>query len=182
MSEKKPSLAEVLKNARGREIKLGADLGSGFFFCGSCELLKKREEDYDRELRTAAKNAAATAKKSRDFAVENPPSLSSFILAELLHDNPNPTVESYTKSLTIWMKECVKRGETYKAAKERYDNYESLMSREVVRCTESDPAVDENKLIVIVRGYERGKYWLYDEAKGAPLGLMGDIDEEEAEE
>lgn len=111
----------------------------------------------------------------------NPPSLSSYVLAELLSDKPNPTVNGYKKDLTNWMKDCAKKGETYKAAKERSDNFEILMTREVVRCTDSDPAVDENKLIIIVRGWERGKYWLYDEAKSEPFGLMGETEEDEEE-
>lgn len=182
MSEKKNQiLGDAIKAYGGRTIKLGADCGSGFFYVGSVELLNENAEEYDQQLKAAARNSAAVHKKSRDSMASNPPTLTSYVMEELHEDKPMPSFHDYMKSVAAWMKACVKKEEAYRAAIDRAENFQCLMKREVIRIQEADKIADEGVLIIVVRGGERGKYWISGEANGEPFGLMGDTEEDEEE-
>lgn len=181
MSIENKTLPEVLTKCKDRKIKIGAVGGNSFFFCGPCELFIERADDYDKDLKAAANNAAISARKLFEGLLKKPPTLSSYVSEEIRDGEGKPTFDGYIKAVSAWMMACVRKRELYQTAMDRADNFQEVMKRQVVSIKEADKAVDEGYLIIIIRGFERGKFWMSEEVKDDPFGLVGDTEEDDEE-
>jgi len=173
------NIYDFLSNeCKTKYIKVGAADGSAFFYCGTKELFLLNLTVYQAELKRAALYRRNAFKKAFEALVNNPPSLSKYILSECVYDKPKPSYDAYIASVKAWMRSCVDAKAVATAAKEYYDNYKDLMQRDIVE--HSISSVDEDTTRIIIPGNELGVYWMMEESWGKmPFALRSKTEDDD---
>lgn len=117
-------------------IKLGAEDGSGFFYCGTIRDLMNKLEDYNEILYN---------RYERICQMQN-----GYI------------PDGVTKEM--WQNELERRQRRLEWLQDAHLHYIHLGDREVLRDYNAT-GYDEGAIIVIVEGYENGAYWTLDEVR-----------------
>lgn len=167
-------LYEFLKEYDG-EIKIGADGGSSFYYCGTTADLMENMLTYEGLLHKYAEDRVKAAKKNlADVARKNPTPLDYII------KYPDGDAEGFLHFVNMWLKEYKIKTKTLKDAQERLKNYKTMLMREVMAVRDAT-AYDTGK-IVILDGYETGAYWTQDEVTDSRMKFKADTEVEDEKE
>lgn len=154
-------------------IKVGAKNGSGWFYVGTVEELKRYMDVYNDTVYNRWKYIVKNATERLERAVDNTPTWAMYIrgTAKTMGiDTADFSFESYLKSCRRYESKLMKM-RTLKQKYERIrDSYIHLEKREVVSCEKSDPVVDAT-FNIIIDGSETGVVWTSDEIKERGLQL-----------
>ena len=170
-------LTKVLSNTKYKNVKIGAENGSGFFYAGSVDNYLKNTDRVDRACHLAAKQSVSRRKARIETLCKNCPTAETYIRKSLSrNDAENMTAENYLKFLDKYFNTVRNVTKEMQKAEELLAHWEPLAQRRIVRKEES--TVDEDCLIVIINGYEQGSYWMLEEApKGEEVCFELDTDE-----
>lgn len=153
---------EELTKSRIGCVKLGANHGSGFVFCG--DLSEKAVKRADKELVDGYKESKERFRKSILFLTSQPLDYEHFEreCKKLGESNPYRDFHEWREAK---LKEIDRRQKVVKALRAKIKNYKSIMTREVL---EKYPSIDErNTTIVLFEGSELGSYWTINECNEA---------------
>ena len=173
-------LKKVLSNTEHKNVKIGAENGSGFFYAGSIVNYLDNIERVDKACHLAAKQNVSRHKDRIDRMCRNCPTPEAFARRCLARDEQEKmTSENYSQFLDAYYKKLCSVSEETQKAEDILNNWKVLAQRKVVRC--DDSIADEDCLVVIIEGYELGRYWTLDEVpKGEEVCFSLDEDEQNA--
>lgn len=185
-------LIEVLSKTKHKYVKLGAENGNGFFYAGKVNTLLKDTYKVDKVCHLAAKKAVTKYTNQLDRLCRYYPAPGEYAMT-LIKNNAADEIsaEHYLKFLDKHFNKIKSTSAALGTAKDMLEHYKCLESRKVIRCEEANDTVDEDCLVIIVEGYERGKYWMLNEAEpGKEIGfdisedseLCDEVEEPEAAE
>lgn len=168
-----------------KPLKVGASDGSGFFYCGTVGDFVEDMEDYSDLLRKHAQANVQAANRRLNQRLNNPPTIERFCREELRSDKPNLSFENFTFYVNHYFSAIKNLKSAADTQVFNYDAFKPLGKREVVDIREASYAADPGVTILIIEGYEIGKYWTVDEVKGkthiAFIENSGDEDDTAAE-
>lgn len=168
-----------------KPLKVGSSDGSGFFYCGTVGNFVEDMEDHSDLLRKHALASVQAANRRLNQRLSNPPTIDRFCREELRSDKPNLTFENYRFYVDHYFAAIKGFKSAADTQEEHYEAFKPLSKREVVEIREASDAADPGVTILIIDGYELGKYWTVGEAKGksyiAFMKDSGDDDDAAAE-
>lgn len=152
---------ELTKSRIGR-VKLGANHGSGFVFCG--DLSENAVKRADKELVDGYKESKERFRKSILFLKSQPLDYEHFEKECKKLGEANP-YRDFHEWRDAKLKEIDRRQKVVKAIRAKIRTYESILTRDVV---ETYPSISEpNTTIVLFEGSELGSYWTIGECSEA---------------
>lgn len=156
MAQKSKNLVDVLSELDGdRIVKIGAKGGTSFFYCGDVETFLENIEEYSNDCYTIAK-------RMRDRA---------WIHLEPYLEKPS---KATNQNYSMWLEELSKRARAAYITNLRFSEFKPLVNRDILESfVASKAADDERPLVFTIEGYERGKYWTIDDAKGKDKFAIG---------
>lgn len=145
-------------------IKLGANNGSGFVFCGDVSNIDVEQLDHIviDHLCKAKKNAQIRVKRLKHKPID-------YIDYEqyCARKRLRPSESGYKLWLQNHTKEIKAARKSVRACNERLRNYSTIKDRPIVEVYES--FTEENTKIVIFDGHERGFAWTTEEFEKADI-------------
>ena len=165
-------LKEVLAEFdESTSLKIGAT--ESYFYMGTVGEYLKKETEISEELRMCHWRILTACRKRKEDLFKRDTSPTSY--ARKLREEY--TVNAYLD----WVGTFLKAVETERRKERKYEenlnSYKPLYERDVIIYRKQDPAVDENCVICIVEGEEKGAWWYLSEGKGVKLKNGGDDDE-----
>ena len=159
-------LLQLLKSTKHKSVKIGAENGTGFFYVGSVDNFITNIERVDAACHMAADHRVRNCKTRMERLLKNCPTPGMFSARLLAKGRVNEiTAEGYNSLLNEYFGKVRSLDEETKRAEELLEHYTTIELRTVVTCFEADPDVDEDCLVIIIEGWELGKYWMLEEAK-----------------
>ena len=163
-------------------IKVGAKYGNNYFYCGTVGDLEKNLEKLSEEKHKEFVAARERTKGELEASVRNFPKIRSRVLIgnipltkwiESVKACALEYDEYRTKATLDFLMDCGKWAEKVRDGRNALNNSEKrlegfmpLGSRGVMDAFFSSPVADDAcPLVLIISGYEAGKYWTVDEAK-----------------
>lgn len=166
-----------------KRIKIGAENGTSFFYCGTIEDLLFKIDDYSLICRQNARKEVAEANNRLSRLINNPPTIERFVKRELRKPIPAVSIENYNLYVEMYLKIINRTLNSIDTKKFRLSTFEPLDKREVIEVREADPAVDEDVIILIVSGYEVGSYWTTDECdENTNISFQNDYIDQDTED
>lgn len=171
------------KQERETKIKIGADNGSSWFYVGTVGDFLDNEETYEEKDISYFDNRVNSASDNLDIALNADTSYSGYAKQQYRQwknksTRPNFTVQGYNTFLEYTAKQMTIKFQSF--VKERTIRAERLpiMSREIVETRKADRVADPGVLNILITGYEKGAFWVTEEADG-PTVKFGSNDVEE---
>ncbi len=165
-------------------LKIGANNGNGYFYCGTISDWVQNCDEYSEKLKEVALRRCNRSRNTCNNAIRN-----------LLRDikeyyelTGKSLPDDYIDSLDIYILNIAKMVNTKNNSKNRFNNYIPVKEREVINYFEADLAVEYPEcLVILVKGTESGKFWDITEggdnhvginiaADNSSIGMMGLID------
>ena len=125
-------------------IKLGAEEGSGFFYCGTIRDLMNKLEDYN------------------DILYNHEEHLINRCYERICQMQNGYIPDGVSKEM--WQNELERRQRRLEWLQDAHLHYIHLGDREVIQDYNAT-GFDEGSIIVIIEGYENGAYWTLDEVR-----------------
>jgi len=173
-------LMKILKDTTCKNVKVGAKDGSGFFYAGTVNNFIENFDMIDKACKKEAKDTANRRKEELDKLCSSAPTPEMWARKCVARDNLDDlNCARYEQNLGRHFHKIAHAAEAAKLAKDRNKYYAKLGSRNVIDCYASN--MDEDCVIIIVEGYEVGKYWTLDEAPEGQA-VCFDISEPENDE
>lgn len=155
-----------------REIKIGAENGSSYFYAGTVADIIENGPLYSRKLLNYAKLLSTNASADLEQTLRNPPTLQRYALIQIKAQSPDYTYDGFKAMASIWLKTVRKRIENKTRRERQYREYVDLFSRTVHKSFDADAIAGEDATVIIVEGFEYGQYWTTGDANGhCSLGL-----------
>ena len=156
MAKKTKKLVDILSMLDGtRIVKIGAKGGTSFFYCGDVETFLENIEEYSNDC-------YKTAKRTRDRA---------WLRLEPYLQKPS---EVTNQNYSMWLEELDKRSHVAHVTNFRFNEFKPLDERDILDSFIANETADKQRpLVIIVEGYERGKYWTLDAAEGKDKFAIG---------
>lgn len=174
MAESKTtSLADLLATLPAdRRLKLGAHNGSSFFYVGTVADVRENMDIYSRKLRNYARMQLINAQADLEQKLRNPPTLQRYAMAQVKTEKPDWTIDGFHAQAAGWLRDVKKRTANLNMADRQYRAFVDLPIREVLSHFDADPLVDTDTTVIIVEGFEKGRYWTASESNGrCSLGI-----------
>lgn len=172
-----------------RRLKLGAHNGSSFFYVGTVADVRENMDLYSRKLRNYAKMQLINAKADLEQKLRNPPTLQRYAMAQVKTEKPDWTIDGFHAQAAGWLRDVKRLAGNLDKADRQYKAFADLPIREVLSHFDADPLVDTDTTVIIVEGFEKGRYWTASESNGrCSIGLsmydqaFDDQEEEKKEE
>ncbi len=166
---RKESFEEVLMEMpKDYKIKIGSVGGNGFFYMGTNTDMLRQMKTYDRKAKDHIRKTHTGALNTYLVVRDNLPNFEKFKAYQKRKNLSAVSNLDYTKYRNAWMK---KLDRTYKRkleTEEHLKNYVELPKRQIIDQFEAINGIDEDTMVIILDGYEIGKYWSFDEAKSLP--------------
>lgn len=192
MAESKTtSLADLLATLPAdRRLKLGAHNGSSFFYVGTVADVRENMDLYSRKLRNYARMQLINAQADLEQKLRNPPTLQRYAMAQVKTEKPDWTIDGFKAQAAGWLRDVKRMTANLNKSDRQYDAFADLPIREVLSHFDADPQVETDTTVIIVDGFEKGRYWMGSESGGrCSIGLSmydnafeGDQKEEKKEE
>jgi len=144
-------------------LKIGTEKGSGFFFVGTAKEYMDMRSRIDKAVKKKAEGDVY-AKAMRLLWAISDKRLKREVEDYVLFEKKLP---AKLKERLAFKKRAVK---AYENALMIKASSKGISKREILEEYDSDPVMDKAK-ILIVEGYESGKYWDKTERSDSPLGL-----------
>ena len=181
-------LVEILNATKHKYVKIGAGTGNGFFYVGSVDNFQKNLNRITKACKKAAQHEIDQKKARFEKLCAEYPTIEDFAKEYGLSDKKDElTAENYISLLDRHFARIRKASESWALSQDNFSKFKPMTRREVIRY--DDSFVDEDCLIVIVEGYELGKYWMTSEAStDMEVGFSTDMevgfstDEDETED
>lgn len=172
-------LVEILNATKHKYVKIGAESGNGFFYVGSVDNFQKNLNRITKACKKAAQHEIDQKKARFERLCAEYPTIEDFAKEYGLSDKKDKlTAENYISLLDRHFARIRKASELWALSQDNFSKFKPMTRREVIRY--DDSFVDEDCLIVIVEGYEFGKYWMTSEAASdMDVGFSTDEDEDE---
>lgn len=152
--------------AAEQRVKIGADGGSCFFYCGTAgEFLSNIEKfSHDCYMDAVLKNRESLA-AMRD-TIRKAPTLESWALNEVNEKKPVLTSEQYLGAVDAWLRGVQAKSTTWHNMADKLEKFQPISERDVVYVSDCDPVADEAGIkILVMTGFENGEYWTFHEAQ-----------------
>ena len=163
------NILEALKDHDdGMKVKIGSEDGDSFWYVGKVKDVKDGADIINAAMRQHAYTALKKAEKNLREYLYSFPTPRSYAKRELEKQDPMPTPKGYEEALQEYFVWAVKKQETVRRRQADYNGFKGLLEREVISCEECDPVADDNCILVIIEGRERGAVWTTDEVKELP--------------
>lgn len=148
-----------------KKIKIGANNGSGFFYCGTAGDFVENAAAYDvivnRETMRKYNRALHEYKR---YMSGDPGSLAAYLkYADRVGEDFS--LDGYTDFLQAYFKACEVRKMLLARRTAEKDSYKDLTARHLADTFEADELADPGVTVILTEGYEEGKYWMHHEAK-----------------
>ena len=171
------TLREMLESMDpAHQIKIGAESGSSFFYCGTAGEFLAEMETFDEAIKAETKNAAERAKRefiryaTEGFVckVQIPRKMSKeekeMEFSEWTRSRVDAAVQSIRKEYISWLATTGTKESAAIDAERLSREGRSLGSREVLDSFIADPIVEPIPTMVIsIYGWEYGRYWMMEE-------------------
>lgn len=165
------------KYSPDKRLKVGAEEGSSFFYAGTVGDFLDHMENYSYLLERYAQNVVDNAVRVRDQKINNPLTIDRFIKQQMRQLDPAISLDDYKTYLARYFDGVARAINAVNKAKEAQEGFKYLHQRKVIKIFESDPVADYDTTIMIIEGYEKGKYWTISEADGNyPVALANNVD------
>ena len=146
-------------------LKIGAKDGNGYFYFGTVSDWRENQKEYSDILKA---NHIVRRDKARETCEE---AIQEFCFDVAKHYHNGSISKVYMKSIEGAFSRISKLVNTKTNAERRVDIFIPLNERIVVEYWEADIAVDEDCLVILVKGTEAGKFWDGSEMEGTHIGL-----------
>lgn len=171
------TLLDIVNEMKDKQlIEIGSENGSGFFYIGTVEDLKKNIDEYDKMVKDYANTRIENANSRLTSSINNPPTISEYMetiaTAYRQGKDPDLSYEGYEKYLKKYFSSLVSKKKTLDDRFDYYEQLKPLFERKVV--DERRSIVDKGAVNVIVEGDEKGRFWDKSEVKSSPLMFMTD--------
>lgn len=155
---KKLRLTEVMSENQDKNVKLGFENGSGFFYCGpvnECDL-----KAVDGKVKEWVEQASRNAISSLACTVDN---LDKYVqeFNARVKNLSKPQINEYGKVINRYAKTAKNQFNRVIKLDKYVQSYVPISEREVTDVYDS--ILNKNEIIVIVDGIEVGPYWDDDE-------------------
>lgn len=161
----------------GCPVKVGAKDGSSYIYTGVVDDLDLAELNFNCE--TAARNAyLAIKKRYKDELCRLKPKLKKLLMEQIKQTDGGKLIVKRGAAKTTDAKALASVGRAYNLlidCKYRLDAYTPLASREVLEVFRGYEC--GHPTVIMISGFEVGKYWLISEAGGADPDEQGEFDE-----
>lgn len=162
-------LPDLLRELEAEQkIKLGAADGVGYFYIGTAGDLLDRLDDYNAQAYRIAEGYYKRAKRNLEAALAATCTPNLYAQKEITSIVPDISVAGYEGYLREFFTNVLAEKQRFERAQVYLESYRKLDARQVEETRDADKAVDPEYKIVLVSGYERGKYWFADEATMKP--------------
>lgn len=166
------TLLDVVNEMKDKQlIEIGSENGSGFFYIGTIEDLKKNIEQYDVAVKEYANKCIENANNLLSRAINNPATITDYMdsieIAFRQGKDVDLTYEGYEKYLKKYFASLISKKKALDARFDYYEQLKPLFKRKVV--DERRSIVDRGAVNVIVEGNEKGGLWDKSEVKTSPL-------------
>jgi len=173
-----------------RRLKLGAHSGSSFFYVGTVADCRENIDLYSRKLRNYARLQLINAQADLEQKLRNPPTLQRYAMAQVKREKPDWTIDGFKAQASGWLRDVKRLTANLNKSDRQYDAFVDLPIREVLSHFDADPQVETETTVIIVEGFEKGRYWTASESGGrCSIGLSmydnafeGEQEEEKKEE
>jgi hypothetical protein len=158
-------IEEILVNYNSeKKLKVGAENGSAFFYCGTVGDFIANITDYSLLCKQNALDTFERAKSRLDYRVKNPPTVETFVQSEMKNDKKDFSMDNFFRYIQHYFKSIDRLINSLENAKIKLEKFKPLSERETIEIREADPIADQNATIMIITGYEVGSYWTVEEA------------------
>lgn len=154
-------------------IKIGAKNGSGWFYVGTVDEMKRFMDIYNDTVYHRWKYIVRNSTERLEKAVDNAPTWAMYIKSTSKSngiDSADFSYDSYLRSCHRYESKLNKMRQIKQKYERVRDGYISLEKREVLSCEKADPIADTT-VNIIIDGYETGIVWTSDEIKERGLQL-----------
>lgn len=134
------TLKNALKQYRGQMVKIGAENGSAFFYCGTAP-----DEEYMAQFSDRYYLRSSRLLKKRNGQIVRLEALEKPATAQMQR--------------LKWFRCSREKAKTY------LDHFVDMLDREVLECFGS--VLEDEGTVILVSGTEQGKYWVVNEYKEA---------------
>lgn len=164
-----------------KKLKVGSF--QSYFYVGTVGHFLENQKEISGELYTKVKERAEESRKAYNTRLQKPPTFERFCKQQEVKSRKF-TSEAYLEYLNDWLQKTKIVLDNADRAKEREETFRPLSKRMVRFIRKSDPAADDECIILIIEGKEAGKFWTTDEAPAGSVGISAfvNIDEEDADE
>lgn len=154
----------------GEKVKVGAEDGNAFFFCGETKTLAENLPFVNKRIKRSTEKAFKRAMARAKSEITNPDASLSGYLKKCARsadaiENMNPTMEGYMEYLEGCMNSAVKAAKAVVPHREKDENCSPLNDRIIKNAYKS--ITDDATTIVLVEGGENGWFWSEDEQNEA---------------
>lgn len=173
-------IKEILVNYNSeKKLKVGAENGSAFFYCGTVGDFIANITDYSLLCKQNALDTFERAKSRLDYRVKNPPTVETFVQSEMKNDKKDFSMDNFFRYVQHYFKSLDRLINSLENAKSKLEKFKPLTEREVVEIREADPVADQDVTIAIITGYEAGSYWTAKEAWNKSISFSSVYSDEE---
>ena len=180
-------LIEVLNELdKEQDIKIGSKDGSSLWYCGNVTHFLVNAYNSNVRLLDYARARVKSANERYERVLQTPVSEMDFVIAETKRATkegvePILNANAYFDWKSKWWKKVSSAYKVLKTYKKQLEKFVPLLDREVISVVDADKTIEDNCKVIIVEGYESGKYWKMSEAivRNEPIGLsMGEDTDE----
>lgn len=163
------TVLEVLPKLKYKNVKIGTNGGSGFFYCGDSKAFKgvtgeRFIRTINKSMRKKFRMLLHKAQKDFETHLRCYPNPEKYIKNQILH-NIDYSFDGYLEALSEWFKKAKNRqNKIYKYEKILKDR-QHLFYRKVVEGSLSTD--EEDCIILIIDGVEEGDFWSINEYENA---------------
>ena len=173
-------------------VKVGAEDGNGYFYCGTAEHLLAHLDEYSAEMEAYFRNLRDTAQEELEDLKNRPPKeptdwralkqkSAGKVIAEIIkraHEGEQTgqdrLILKYLAEVGRYTTKMQQVHEKLARAQKLAEDFVPLGERHVAERFQADSVAEPLPVTVLkVRGVEGGKYWTVDEAKDKPFALTG---------
>ena len=189
MAELKVTLGYLYGKTR---VKVGAEDGNGYFYCGTAEHLLAHLDEYSAEMEAYFRNLRDTAQEELEDLKNRPPKeptdwralkrqSAGKVIAEIIeraHEGEQTgqdrLILKYLAEVGRYTTKMQQVHEKLARAQKLAEDFVPLGDRQISEQFQANPVAEPLPVTVLkVRGVEGGKYWTVDEAKDKPFALTG---------
>lgn len=168
-------------------FKVGSSGGHSYFYIGTAAGLLGQMEDLSRHYRRSFRERWINEQTALEMALSLAPTPGRFADAKIKAAGEHKaiagkkslglTMESYDQYVREWMKSVEMAYAKAATAKMKHEAFTPLDGR-IVQETFRSIVPDEDATVVMINGYEAGRYWLVSELKNGVQKDEGDDDDE----
>lgn len=154
----------------GKKVKVGAENGNAFFFCGETKVLAENLGFVNKRIKRSTEKAFKRAMARAKAEITNPDASLVGYLKKCARsadsiENMNPTMEGYMEYIKEHMNSAVKAAKAVVPHREKNESCEPLDKRIIKDAYKS--ITDDSTTIILVEGSENGWFWSEDEQNEA---------------